>query len=169
MFYKFKSFRIILILIFLAIVALVSLFLLRGQEDVWLCQNGQWVQHGRPALPKPQNGCGQEVLQSGNIRNLNINSNQEISSPLKITGEARGWYFEGSFPVMLTDWDGRIIAQGVAIAKGEWMTTEFVPFEASLEFNKPEYKNNGFLILKKDNPSGLPQNDAAYEIPVKYK
>lgn len=95
--------------------------------------------------------------------------NQLISSPVTIKGEACGsWFFEASFPVFLVDWDGRIIAQGIAQAKGDWMTTEFVPFEAKLEFSvaKDIYSRNGTLILKKDNPSGLPANDAAIEVPV---
>ena len=93
--------------------------------------------------------------------------NEVIKSPLIIKGEARGnWFFEGSFPVMLTNWDGLIIAEGIAKAQGDWMTTEFVPFTATLEFKTPTYKNNGSLILKKDNPSVLPEHDAALEIPV---
>jgi hypothetical protein len=90
-----------------------------------------------------------------------------IKSPLIVKGEARGnWYFEASFPVILTNWDGLIIAEGIATAESDWMTTEFVPFTATLEFEIPKYKNNGFLILKKDNPSGLPEHDDALEIQV---
>lgn len=103
--------------------------------------------------------------------------NQVITSPLTIRGEARGtWFFEASFPIVLTDWDGRIIAQGIATAKSDpdatdgagWMTSEFVPFEATLTFavDKNAYSNRGALILKKDNPSGLPEHDDALEIPV---
>ncbi len=97
-----------------------------------------------------------------------------VSSPLTITGKARGnWYFEASFPVVLTDWDGRIITQGIAQAQGEWMTADYVPFTATLTFNPPTpgdpAANRGSLILKKDNPSGLPQNDAALELPVLFK
>ena len=96
--------------------------------------------------------------------------NQEIESPLIIQGQARGyWFFEGDFPIFLTDWDGLIIGQAIAQAKGEWMTEEFVQFEAVLEFEKPEYSNRGTLILQKDNPSGLPENDDALEIPVVFK
>jgi len=87
-----------------------------------------------------------------------------------VKGEARGnWYFEASFPVVLTDWDGLIIASGVATAEGNWMTTDFVPFTATLDFTKPNYGSNGSLILKKDNPSGLPENDDSLEIMVKFK
>lgn len=97
-------------------------------------------------------------------------SNDEISSSLIIEGEARGyWFFEASFPVVLVNWDGLIISQGIATAESDWMTEDFVPFKAVLEFEKPEYKNNGTLILKKDNPSGLPENDDALEIPVIFK
>jgi len=95
--------------------------------------------------------------------------NQVIQSPLTITGEARGsWFFEASFPVVLVNWDGLIIAQGIATAKSDWMISEFVPFEATLTFtiDKNTYSNRGWLILKKDNPSGLPEHDDAFEIPV---
>ncbi len=95
---------------------------------------------------------------------------QEIKSPLAIEGQARGfWYFEASFPVMLTNWDGLIIAQGIATAQEEWMTEDFVPFKAELTFTKPEYGERGSLILKKDNPSGLPEHDDAIEVPIVFE
>jgi len=97
--------------------------------------------------------------------------NQGISSPLVVKGEARGmWYFEADFPVFLVNWDGLIIAQGIAQAQGDWMTEEFVPFEVTLEFDaSEEVYNRGALILKKDNPSGLPEHDDALEIPIFFK
>src|SRR3989339_636030 len=68
--------------------------------------------------------------------------NEEISSPLVITGEARGtWFFEASFPVVLTGQNGLIIAEGFATAESEWMTEDFVRFRAELEFVKPENEN----------------------------
>ena len=100
---------------------------------------------------------------------------EEIESPLKIQGEARGiWFFEGDFPVVLTNWDGLIIAEGHATANppagGDWMTEDFVPFEAELEFTADtSVSNRGSLILKKDNPSGLSENDDALEIAVFFK
>lgn len=103
------------------------------------------------------------------IRLDNPRPGQIISSPFTISGQARGnWFFEASFPVILTDRDGKIIAQGIAQAKSDWMTTEFVPFGATLTFavDKNIYNTQGSLILKKDNPSGLSQNDDALEIPI---
>lgn len=95
-------------------------------------------------------------------------SGELVTSPLLISGQARGyWYFEGSFPVRLIDENGSLIAQGVIVAADEWMTEEMVPFEGVLEFNAPS-TSQGTLVLMKDNPSGLPEHDAAVEIPVRF-
>lgn len=98
-----------------------------------------------------------------------------ISTPLILSGKARGsWFFEASFPVTLTNWDGLIIAQGAATAVGDWMTSEFVPFTMNLNFvspykaGDPDFMKRGTLILKKDNPSGMPENDDALEIEVQF-
>ena len=96
----------------------------------------------------------------------------KIKSPLTIKGKARGkWFFEADFPVILTNWDGLIIAEGTAQAQDDWMTEDFVPFTAVIEFERPDTRvsNRGALILKKDNPSGLPENDDALEITVFYE
>lgn len=92
-------------------------------------------------------------------------ANTKVTSPLVVRGEARGtWYFEASFPAKLLDEKGNVIAQTPAQAKGEWMTENFVPFEAVLTFTATSGK--GTLVLERDNPSGLPQNDAQVRIPV---
>jgi hypothetical protein len=115
---------------------------------------------------------GNELEKSDLIRLTSPRPNQVIKSPIAISGEARGnWFFEATFPLVLTDWDGRIIAESYATAKGEWMTTEFVPFEATLTFTVDEnaYSDRGYLILRKSNASGLPEHDDALEIPVVFE
>ena len=93
-----------------------------------------------------------------------------ISSPLTITGEAPGtWYFEGSFPVDLVDGDDLVIAEGIATAQDDWMTESFVPFTATLTFTKSSNGGSGTLILHRDNPSGLSENDDAIEIPILFQ
>ncbi len=95
-----------------------------------------------------------------------------ISSPVTITGKARGyWYFEASFPITIVNWDGLIIGEGIARAQSDWMTEDFVPFVATVTFHIPPDTpyHRGAIILKKDNPSGLPQNDDALEVPVLFK
>jgi hypothetical protein len=95
-------------------------------------------------------------------------SGDTITSPLIVTGQAKGsWFFEASFPVKLLDANGKVIVQGPAQAQGEWMTSDFVQFKATLSFANPT-TSTGTLVLSKDNPSGLPQNDAQIVIPVKF-
>ena len=90
-----------------------------------------------------------------------------IESPLSIWGHARGkWFFEGDFPIALVDANGKHIAQGYATAKSGWMTEMFVPFESVIKFKTPRSGSKGTLILKKDNPTELPEFDDALEIPV---
>jgi hypothetical protein len=97
----------------------------------------------------------------------NIKDNQEVSSPVTITGEARGnWFFEASFPIKLVDLNGKVIATAIAKAESDWMTTEFVNFSATLEYTKSTTTNQALIVLSKDNPSGNPESDQSIFIPV---
>lgn len=94
--------------------------------------------------------------------------NAAITSPITITGLARGtWYFEASFPIQLVDDQGQVVTTTIAQAGSDWMTEEFVNFSATLNFPAGPNKQ-GKLILKKDNPSGLPVNDDQLVLPVIY-
>ncbi len=96
-------------------------------------------------------------------------ANELVSSPLTITGEARGtWYFEASFPVQLLDANGKEIAVVPAEAQDNWMTEDFVPFVATLRFDTPATPT-GTVVLHKDNPSGLPENEASISFPVRFR
>lgn len=93
-------------------------------------------------------------------------SNTQITSPLNVSGSAVGnWYFEASFPVILKDASGNVLAEASAQAQGDWMTTNSVPFIATLTWGTTT-ATSGVLILKKDNPSGLPENDNEVSFPV---
>lgn len=89
-----------------------------------------------------------------------------LTNPVTISGEARGfWFFEATFPAKLIDSNGNLVATGTAKAKGEWMTSDFVPFTITMSFKNPSTKT-GELILIKDNPSGLPSQDQQVRLPV---
>ena len=92
-----------------------------------------------------------------------------ISSPLHVEGAARGpWFFEGQAGYQIVDSEGKILVEGAISAGGEWMTEDFVPFSADILFKGPK-GGSGFLILKKANPSGLPENEASLRIPVSFE
>jgi hypothetical protein len=93
---------------------------------------------------------------------------ETLVSPVEIVGEAQGgWYFEATFPVRMMDESGVEVGRGYAEAEGDWMTDEFVPFRSTLYFD-PGEATRGKLVLEKANPSGLPENAAAIEIPVHF-
>jgi len=51
-----KNKKIILtIIIVLAI--LFVLLLIRGSEDTWICVDGEWIKHGVPSAPMPEQEC----------------------------------------------------------------------------------------------------------------
>jgi hypothetical protein len=115
------------------------------------------------------NGNGSED-KSDLIRVTEPVANTEIGSPLTIKGEARGyWFFEASFPVKLIDAEGNDVPLDppYMMATEEWMTEEFVLFEDTFTFTPPATET-GTLILQKDNPSGLPENDDELRIPVRF-
>jgi len=94
--------------------------------------------------------------------------NSIVESPLTVRGRARGtWFFEANFPVILNfGLDNEM--QSYATAQGEWMTEDFVGFEAVIEFPQPT-ADKGELILMKANPSGLEENEDSVMIPVRFR
>jgi len=95
--------------------------------------------------------------------------NAKVTSPLTIIGTVpAGWMFEGSFPLKLVDKQRNVIVQGIAQEKvpGSWTSGQPVAFVAALEFTTNE--KSGFLVLDKDNPSGLPENDDSFQIPLRF-
>lgn len=92
-----------------------------------------------------------------------------VRSPLQVRGEARGtWYFEASFPIRVLAADGTELGVTPAESESDWMTTEFVPFSATVAFAEPATAT-GFLVLEKDNPSGLPEHADSVRIPVRFR
>ncbi len=90
-----------------------------------------------------------------------------VSSPLKIEGEAKGsWYFEAEFTVHLEQ-NGKTLADTIVHARGDWMTSDFVPFFTTLIFPESIRKGDAFLVFKNSNASGKPELDKSYRLPVK--
>lgn len=166
-----------LLLIIILIVVIVSFlwWYFFNPEDKWICENGVWVAQGQPSAQQPSTGCGDELVSlSSDLQIFSPEADDEVSSPLKITGQARGsWFFEATFPIQLTTVHGLVLGNTYAQAQTDWMTEDFVPFEATLEFVPPSDIaidiDQGELIFEKANPSGLPEHGAEYRLPVRFK
>ena len=92
-----------------------------------------------------------------------------VKSPLIVRGKAlNNWFFEGSVPVMLIDSHGTVLVQGPGSALTDWMQPGWVEFKADLVWSGMPASSDGELVIKRDNPSGLPENDASVRIPVRF-
>lgn len=92
-----------------------------------------------------------------------------IADPTTVKGFARGyWFFEASFPVEIRDAAGVLLAVGPAQAEGDWMTQNYVAFSATLAWSARPSTATGTIIFRRDNPSGLPENDANIVLPISF-
>ena len=95
-------------------------------------------------------------------------SGEQISSPLTISGVVPGpWSFEANFPVEIVDADRTKVAEGYATVEGDWMTTKPVRFTATVPFKAP-VSEDGFVVIRKANPSGDQATDDSVEVPIKF-
>ncbi|MDB5225750.1 MAG: hypothetical protein JWL87_702 [Candidatus Adlerbacteria bacterium] len=143
------------------VIAALILFILPGKT------NAPTTGTDQPATTTPAGNLVAQIPNTIVVSAPYING--EVSSPLTITGSARAWYFEASFPIEIRNASGTIIGQGPAQAQGDWMTSDFVPFVATLSFPAQPAGSPGTIILRKDNPSGLPQNDESLSLPVVFQ
>ena len=95
--------------------------------------------------------------------------NEEISSPLEIIGtvNGNGWIgFEDQVgTVKLLNSEGEELAAGILQATTEWMQLP-VRFKTTLNFISLNM-DAGKLVFNNENPSGLPQNNREFVLPVK--
>lgn len=92
-----------------------------------------------------------------------------IKSPFIIRGKARGfWFFEAQTHAVLRDNMGNELATAILTAQSEWMTREFVPFEGTLTFTRRPTTPTGTLTIFKANPSGLPENEKSFTVPIRF-
>ena len=109
------------------------------------------------AMPGPI-GNGSAPFASENVKVSLPHPGGTVLKEFTVSGYARGtWFFEASFPVEVHDANGNVVGTGIAQARGNWMTEDFVPFEAPVVIEN--YFGFATLVLKKDNPSGLPEHD----------
>lgn len=95
-----KKFLIILILLITA--AFVIRFVVGGDEDAWICSNGEWVKHGNPRAQKPTSGCGEtkitvtkteEICKSANGKEMTLSDAKEVANRKCLGGKLKGTYF----------------------------------------------------------------------------
>lgn len=95
--------------------------------------------------------------------------NSEISSPLEIQGVAYWGGFEGQAgTVKLYDNNGNLLGTAILTATSDTWTSTPITFKTTLIF-RSDKDQLGALIFHNENPSGLPQYDTQFVLPVKIK
>lgn len=52
-----KTMAVFVILLMLFLVLFCTRFLFGGDEDTWICKNGNWQKHGNPNYAMPKQSC----------------------------------------------------------------------------------------------------------------
>ena len=174
-----------LLIIFLIVIVLFAVLAFSGRQDSLpksvnnfeeCVEAGNLILESYPEQCRAKDGktfvreIGNELEKADLISVSYPRPNQTIGSPFTIKGEARGfWFFEASFPFRLVDENSNVLVESFIQADGEWMTENFVSFKKEgIVFEKPT-TDRGWLMLEKDNPSGLEQNADELRIPVNFK
>ncbi|MDP2950981.1 MAG: Gmad2 immunoglobulin-like domain-containing protein, partial [bacterium] len=165
-----KIFTFLGIFILLVVIVIAGLMIMRGDEDTWICVQGQWVQHGNPSSEMPTSTCPGFLPQEPDWVILSTpKENELVSSPILIEGKAKGtWFFEGSFPAKLYNEQGELLSVAIASSKGEWMTEDYVDFTAQMTFLVAT-TTKAKLVLERDNPSGLSELEKSVEFSLVLK
>lgn len=126
--------KLLLIITIIIVIASLGIWLSLSNKDnedekvVKINNFQECIEAGNPAMESYPRQCragdqtfteyiGNELEKTDLIFLDSPRPNQRIKSPLVIKGQARGfWFFEADFPVVLTDWDGLIIGEGIAVA-----------------------------------------------------
>jgi len=112
-----------------------------------------------------------EIIGEDGLAITSLKPNQQIFSPLKITGSVsgNGWAgFEGQVgTVKLLDKEGNQIGLAILNAVTNWMSPT-VDFQTYLQFSSGQ-DQDGKLVFLNENPSGLPENSREFSVPVKIK
>ena len=103
---------------------------------------------------------------SARVRITSPKENAPVSHDFDVEGRAPGsWFFEAQFPIQVRDGEDNVLGRATGSAQGDWQTSNLVAFKATMHIDG-SYHGPATLILMKDNPSGLPENDDSVEIPI---
>jgi hypothetical protein len=120
-------------------------------------------------LPAKRSSQQNPPVVTKGIQIISPKPNEEIFSPLKITGvvNGNGWSgFEGQVGnVRLLDGAGKELALGILTATTEWMKLP-TNFETTLNFTVNN-KGQATLVFHNENSSGDPAKDKTFSLPVK--
>lgn len=117
--------------------------------------------------PVVDTSTAQQQPLSAQVSVLSPGPGGSVDKTFTVTGKAPGsWFSEAQFPIQVRSANSDVIGDGTAHTDGDWQSNNSVSFTADVTINDPTYKGTARLILMRDNPSGMPENDDSVEIPI---
>ncbi len=123
---------------------------------------------GMEQAPRPPIATSTEPASTESSSSVPLSASVYIETPkpgetvgktFTIAGTApSGWFFEAVFPIQVRDANGNVIANTQGSAQADWTAPGEIPFTATTTIDN-SYSGPATLILLKNNPSGLPEND----------
>ena len=155
--------------VILLVLTVGFILFLRGNEDTWICSNGNWVKHGNPSMQKPTKLC----VQSKNNLALTVNPNANIilqspkagdtlGSQFVIKGQAR--VFENQLNFRVKNSKGQTLIEGTMAAKSPG-AGKFGPFEATVS-SLPKGKTT-VEVFDHSAKDGLEIDKVSVEVTIK--
>lgn len=99
---------------------------------------------------------------------LDPDSGDTIGCGVTVMGTVpSSWVFEDNFPISVEDPEGNDVMAGYAKSYGDSMSQDKVDFSGSIKcIGVNCYSGDVFLVIHKENPSGLTENDDSVRIPL---
>lgn len=159
-----RTWALVIVALLAAIALFVGLMMVRSQRAVTASPSATTTSPA--AKPQKPSDSGKPLPLSSRVLVTSPGKNAHVGHSFTVAGLAPGgWFFEAQFPTMVRSEDGSVVGRATASAQGEWMTEKQVTFTASMQIDVT-YHGKATLVLLKDNPSGLPEQDDSVEIPI---
>lgn len=158
---------VVTVLILAVIIIVLSVILLRSNSSLPV--------DAAPSVPPPSGNIPLSPDSTNAGAPTPLSQSVVVTSPtagaivpkvISVSGSAPGgWFFEAQFPMQIRDQANVVVGHGTGHALGNWQTTALVAFTGTTTV-ETNYTGPATLVLLKDNPSGLPENDDSISLPV---
>jgi hypothetical protein len=122
----------IIAVVILLVLAVGLILFLRGNENTWICSNGDWVKHGNPSASKPTKLCVSPtptVNPNANIILESPKAGDTLNSQFVIKGKEK--VFENQLNFRVRNSKGQALIEGTMAARSSGVG-KFGSFEATV-------------------------------------
>jgi hypothetical protein len=160
------------LLLVLIVLMIIAIYVMLQNKETYFPGLGQ-IQIKDHQDDPDYNPNDPSILQiSGNkddLVSLSIGPGSIVNGKITITGSIKGaYFFEANAVMQLLDANKVVLKSGNITATSNWMTSDPVSFTGTIDATGIP-SGAGYLRIKNDNPSDLPQNDKYIDVSIFYQ